>query len=600
MVHTNMTVVALKAEAKARGLRGYSKLRKVELLRLLNGSHVDQLQNKKVAPDDIVNIMDAPVPDIEVRALTPSKYVANIMDTPVPHIKVQTLKPSKYVPISYVNEIYGSTKSVINKFADWIISYIPTKPMRIVNEGLDALKSKVNDIFKKPNKEKLGICESKSALKGFSQQYTIDGIEGIDAVSFISKVRPLVVGLLSKKRMNKINLVLTCVMEKVDTKTGEITTVEAPFCSKTEINLKGTDVNDFYKNASDKCLESMAIFQRQGSNWRFVAVRKMEVNTVIYNPLKGSSYIPLPSYLAKKKAIINMKNDDDQCFKWCVTRALNPVDKDQEKVNENLKIQAEQLDWKGVKFPVDLCDIDRFENRNEGIGIHVFGFESQVYPLRLSKTRNSRIVILMLISNGETRHYCLIKSLSRLLTSQTGGHTLIYCVRCLQGYRDKEALDKHYEYCKEHEAVAIKLPVPGTMIRFKNYYRSMRVPFIVYADFESFNKPIASCQPNPGESYTNKYQKHSPSSFCYFIKCFDDNVYAQYPVSYTAKSEDDDVAQIFIDTLERNIREIYNEFRFPKRMIFTTEDARKYKDTGTCHICGGCEFSKDKDRKSVE
>src|SRR6266496_3525939 len=164
--------------------------------------------------------------------------------------------------------------------------------------------------------------------------------------------------------MNKINLVLTCVMEKVDTKTGEITTVEAPFCSKTEINLKGTDVNDFYKNSSDKCLESMASYQRQGSNWRFIAVRKMEVNTVIYNPLKGSSYIQLPDYLANKKAIINMKNEDDQCFKWCVTRALNPVDKNQEIITKRLKIQAEQLDWKGIKFPLNVHDIPKFEKRN--------------------------------------------------------------------------------------------------------------------------------------------------------------------------------------------------------------------------------------------
>ena len=71
----------------------------------------------------------------------------------------------------------------------------------------------------------------------------------------------------------------------------------------------------------------------------------------------------------------------------------------------------------------------------------------------------------------------------------------------------------------------------------------MRVPFIVYADFEAVTKPG---QPNPEQSYTKQYQKHIPSSFCYYIKCFDDTAYEGKPVTYTAENEDDDVAQIFL------------------------------------------------------
>ena len=68
----------------------------------------------------------------------------------------------------------------------------------------------------------------------------------------------------------------------------------------------------------------------------------------------------------------------------------------------------------------------------------------------------------------------------------------------------------------------------------------MRVPFIIYADFESFIKPMDTCQPNPENSYTTKYQKHKPSSFCYYVKCFDDKIYSQEPVVFTAESDDDD------------------------------------------------------------
>ena len=91
----------------------------------------------------------------------------------------------------------------------------------------------------------------------------------------------------------------------------------------------------------------------------------------------------------------------------------------------------------------------------------------------------------------------------------------------------------------------------------------MRVPFIVYADFESFTPQLSTCQPNPGNSYTKQYQKHIPSGFCYHIKCFDDTLYFQEPVTFLKDFNDDDVAQVFIDTLEKNIKEIYKKFKFP-------------------------------------
>ena len=95
----------------------------------------------------------------------------------------------------------------------------------------------------------------------------------------------------------------------------------------------------------------------------------------------------------------------------------------------------------------------------------------------------------------------------------------------------------------------------------------MRVPFIVYEDFESFTPQLSTCQPIPDESYTKRYQKHIPSEFCYHIKCFDDTLYSQKPAIFVKEFKDDDVAQIFIDTLEKNIKDIYNKFKFPKSMI---------------------------------
>ena len=128
------------------------------------------------------------------------------------------------------------------------------------------------------------------------------------------------------------------------------------------------------------------------------------------------------------------------------------------------------------------------------------------------------------------------------------------------------------------------MPKEGSTISFNQYKKSMRVPFVVYADFESFIKPIDTCDPNPDESYTKQYQKHTPSSFCYYIKCFDDSVYSCKPVTYTAKTEDDDVAQKFVDTLEQHIKKICLEFKY-KKMIFGAEDKRDFEGATKCWIC---------------
>ena len=97
----------------------------------------------------------------------------------------------------------------------------------------------------------------------------------------------------------------------------------------------------------------------------------------------------------------------------------------------------------------------------------------------------------------------------------------------------------------------------------------MRVPFVVYADFECFTKKMKdTCQANPkNKSYTKKYQKHTPSGFNYYIKCFDDKVYFQDPVRYSKQSEDEDIAQTFLKKLEEDIDWIYKNCSKAKMII---------------------------------
>ena len=163
----------------------------------------------------------------------------------------------------------------------------------------------------------------------------------------------------------------------------------------------------------------------------------------------------------------------------------------------------------------------------------------------------------MLIEEGGVKHYCLVKSIERLLSSQVskGKRKEYFCLNCFNPLPSEKSLNKHKEYCNEHKAVKIQMPEKGMMLEFKNYHRSEKVPFIIYADFECFFiKPMQSCDPDDEKSYTKQYQKHEPSSFCYYIKCFDDEVYDPKLVGYTGE----DAAQKFVEMLEGDIREITN------------------------------------------
>ena len=106
---------------------------------------------------------------------------------------------------------------------------------------------------------------------------------------------------------------------------------------------------------------------------------------------------------------------------------------------------------------------------------------------------------------------------------------------------------------------------------------------------------LSTCQPNPEKSYTKQYQKYIPSGFCYHTTCFDDALYSQQPVTFVNEFNDDDVAQIFIDTLEKNIKDIYKMFKFPKSMIMTIHDKLVYDTFTLCRICNE-ELGKDRVR----
>ena len=169
-------------------------------------------------------------------------------------------------------------------------------------------------------------------------------------------------------------------------------TSKAAFHSAQELVLEATDVNEVFRRMKEKILEALAKYSKNGSGWIVTSVEKIQIDRATFEPATGSSYIPLPKKISNRKALINMKNTDNLCFKWAVTRALNPVTRDAERISKELKQHASKLNWNGIEFPTP-CTEQQFKTfeKNNGIGINVYSADEKdrVYPLFVSHAENT-------------------------------------------------------------------------------------------------------------------------------------------------------------------------------------------------------------------
>ena len=437
-----------------------------------------------------------------------------------------------------------------------------------------------------------------SAFGNYVNQYVIDGNDYYDVRTFLNEAKPSITNLLNTNREIKTRLFLYCIMERETT--GGIVKKEFRFHSLLKIILEGTDVDEVYNEMVDEIETAIQKTENaEGSGWRFSKIIKLELHTAKWDPLNAGSYIDLPPFLKNKKALINMQNEDEECFKWSILRALNPKDNHPERIDKDLKSKQDTLNMKGIKYPVDFRDIDRFESQNPNISISILGYNEKdktINPLKQSKyTGCEHDIVLLLLKglkkgeNGEEKensHYVLVKNQSALLAAQINKHkgTRNICLNCFNGFTSKEALVKHKKYCYNNECVNTIMPEPYTYLQFKNFLNSEKVPFVVYADFEALIKEMDNCNPDPNKSYTKKYQKHEPISFSYYIKCFDNNVCEPILRSYTReKEEDEDAMDVFIKWLEDDVKAIANIE--PKKMIFTEEDEKGFNESKLCWIC---------------
>ena len=457
----------------------------------------------------------------------PKPRVKSKKPVPLPRLKPVSLprrKPSSRPKIKAPKPIDLKVK----KFIDEITPYY--KP--------EAIES-FNKILKDKKSLRVNIVKKRQALRNRVKSFEVVKIEPKDPHKQLYYTTPGVAeeleDILNRDGGMKAFVTLHVLFKKkkiVYSDDGQAKEEDEPkdgyFNSKTFTILNKYQIIDALDKAAEEINNKIAEWLSEGSGWIIVEIRSHFVNIVKYRPLRGNSYIPSPKELRNSMCgLINLKNIDNECFRWCHNRHLNPRKKNPQRITKEDRESVKSLDYSGITFPVTINQINRIEKPNK-INIYLFGYDTvkkRPYPIYPSPENYDDNLNLLYIEGKnelgeETTHYVLIEDFSKLnskFTKHKGKKH--FCMRCLQCFYSNESLAKHRVYCLAiHGVQAIDLPPKYTdkngvertpCVYFKNHHKSLPVPFGIYADFECTTEKISGCQPSDKKSYTEKYQKHT-------------------------------------------------------------------------------------------
>ena len=275
---------------------------------------------------------------------------------------------------------------------------------------------------------------------------------------------------------------------------------------------------------------------------------------------------------------------------WSILASLYPSRGDNCSRVNKYKEHEDKLDMDGMKYPVRIQDINKFERLNN-ISVSVFAIneDQKIFPLRIttSKDHDCHHVDLLYITDedGETSHYTLIRDLSRLVSPQINKHNgkMFICNFCLHACQSEEILKRHKERCSLHNAQRVKLPQPGkNTLQFNKIECQLRLPFTLYADFESILiKNVDDMMRDGSQSYTTKYEHHKPCSYALHTVSSDKR-FCTTPKIYFGENS----AEHFLDTVlaeEKKIRG-YLSNKIPMKTLTETQ-LEEFNNSETCHIC---------------
>ena len=280
-------------------------------------------------------------------------------------------------------------------------------------------------------------------------------------------------------------------------KTTKLIYKKAFFNSKAKTVTKASDVEPELNMSRQEILNVIDKWVSEGSGWAVNSIDSHYINVTTYKSLHGSSYIELPTELRNpKKGLINIKNKDDECFRWRHIRHLDPQTEHPERIKKEDKQSIEGLNYERIEFPISQKHYNKVEKKNS-IRINVFGYENgQPFPIHVSKETFEDQMNLSLITKDEKKHYVLIKNFNAFMYNQSKHkERKNFCMYCLQCFSSERILENHVNNCLTiNGAQAINMPKQGeNILKFNNFHKQLPVPSVIYADFEAITKKVQGC-----------------------------------------------------------------------------------------------------------
>ena len=422
-------------------------------------------------------------------------------------------------------------------------------------------------------------------------EYGSEGSNSLSFTEYLDLIKPYLEDLINeKKNKGEWKLQLTARISFVSLKpdSDETRLMHTRSNSAEFMNVSETEeiIESLYRsllqNYNDNLQEKM-----RGSNFVFNGINYFFYDFNRVSISKGGSYIESPKWLKDKISTINQKNNDNKCFQYATTLALNfnNIKKDPQRISKITPF-IDNYNWNDINFPATKKDWNKFEVNNKHVALNILYVPYNTkkieitYKSKYNLIRDNQIILLM-INNGENWHYLVVKSLSRLLrgisSNHVGDH---YCLNCFHSYRTENKLNAHKKICENHDYCNIEMPSPNNnLIKYNQGEKSLKLPFVIYADLECILKKIDTCQNNPDLSSTTKINQHIPSGYSIYTNCSFDK--SNNKLSYY---RGEDCMKRFCKDLKDHATKII-DFKKKDMIPLTKEEKANYNKENICHIC---------------
>ena len=155
------------------------------------------------------------------------------------------------------------------------------------------------------------ITDEQQAFKEYANTYSVSDIrlKGMKGLSYLKYQKQRLAEFLNRNPNMKIFVETDLPFKNPD---NEL--IQRRLRSR-RYNIHNPDeLNSVLNNIGHDIETQIEIVEDVQSSLVLVQVEKLVISYDRDNPTRGSSFIPLPDWVANKKARINIKNEDDLCF----------------------------------------------------------------------------------------------------------------------------------------------------------------------------------------------------------------------------------------------------------------------------------------------